>query len=405
MDVKDLVRSIQSDPGDDWAWRTLFHGLADLPDGASALALLTSRHHSRRDAGAWTFGRVVDLATRGDWATLERLYESAGSSSPFRGLFAFGLALGAARRFDLDETVPRLREAAFVTAFACRQVFAHEPELCSGILGQMLQQANLAEDRAFGSTETEPEESALPDLTPEGPLFMAACCETYFEAYGERFIRSLSARLPGAWFLIHVMNPGGEGPATRARLRREFPRGGFSTEAGRSDASWYASRRFTLCRAARTRYRGDLVVMDVDSVFQEGFAALLDRSRGADVAYIGNAAQLSPSLIVSAAHVFLRGGGPVADALVGHCDRYLRAKLGEPAAPWTVDQAALWRALCLLAEDRKRAVDLAATIPNALDRIVATGGHVIDQGERLARRSNREEFPYHFDQNRRPVFQ
>ncbi|MEI8397371.1 MAG: hypothetical protein WCF85_21850 [Rhodospirillaceae bacterium] len=218
--------------------------------------------------------------------------------------------------FDLDRAVPLIREAAFVSASAATQVFAHENGFVTIILGQMLQQASLLEGRDYTATGPDlpvvAEEVILPDLPGDGLIVFAACCETYFLAYGERFIRGLVAVCSNASCLIHVMNPDAAGDAARAGLRNEFPRTGFSTETGPTSGGWYASRRFLLCPVVQEHYRRDLVVMDVDSVFDQRFTALLDASAGSELAYIGNSQQCLPSLLVSAAYLFHKAGSMVA---------------------------------------------------------------------------------------------
>lgn len=241
-------------------------------------------------------------------------------------------------------------------------------------------------------------------MAPDGPLFFACCCDTYFAAYAERFVRQLSSLCPEGWYLIHVMNPSPEGESLRERLRSEFPRGDFSAETCRVDGAFYASRRFMLCPAILQRYSCDVIVMDIDSFLHPTFPTLLEKSRDAALAYIANVTELLPSFLISAAYLYLPKNSPIAHTFTSNAAAYLARKLTEPMVPWTVDQAALYWALCQLGPARRETMNLAAQVPHAISSIVDETGHIVDQATRMSRRQGGNLQYLQFDENRRPVF-
>lgn len=393
-----LIERLQRDASDDGAWSALFDLEAVAGDAAAVLGLLEQRHELRRDAANFAFASMHRLAHADQWSALERLPAVIPKANLFHGLFAYGAALNAAHRFDLDETAQSLRQAAHYAMTGRQGVFAHE---ALDFVNALLLQAGLIEKANYAAASPPGPAVNLPQIAGPGPLFFACCDEIYFIAYAERFLRSLNTARPGSAALIHVINPDARGEALRARLTHEFPAAAFSTEIGPADTAYYASRRLMLGPAVRQRYPLDLVMMDVDSIFPAYLPALLDRARESALAYIAPPEQILPYLRVSGAFLYLPANSAVADAFLAHCAGYLDRKFNEGEAAWFVDQAALFRALCLCRGDGD-VLDLAAGDPNVLGGFV--GPHLVTQAMREGSSSrNRSIRDVTFDADLRPM--
>lgn len=403
MTMQTLICRIHANVHDDDAWESLFDVLIGQGNTDGANALLNSRHQLRRDAASFAYGRMLGLVKADRRAEVGHLYAAAGADGAFRGIFAYGLALFATEAFDLSAAVHLLREALYLTSHCCDQIFAHEQHFSKQTLGQILQQTALIEDAEYSEIPYDPPAIDLPAPHPSPLLVFACCCDSYFRAYGERFVAQLSAALPQASYLIHVLNPSPAAHAMGERLRRDFPHGTISFEECREDGALYASRRFMLAPLLRQLHAGDLLIMDVDSVFTGPIADLVAASRRAGMAYFGNAGELLPSLVVSAAYLYLPRASPVADRFLASVAAYLHRKLAEPVVFWTVDQAALFRGVCLLEARRNDALDLSTVFPEGVMAICADDGHVVPEDMRRARRQGGDLQALSYDEKRRPI--
>lgn len=347
----------------------------------AVLAALTARHRKCRDATQAAFDGTVALVAAQNWDALERLHARAtAGQSAFRGIFAYGEALAAARRFDLAATVALSRQAALFAAQALHGPLQHEQAVLAPLLHRMVVQALLMEPEGYGESDGLP--VGVPVLPPGGgPLVMACADETYFQAYGPRFLASLNTALPGARWLIHIINPCAEGESLRQDLLARYPNGAIGTEHAAPDATYYASRRFMLCGAVH-RQGCSVLVCDMDSIFPADLPAILDRAGAAGLAYVRpDKWGLAPQLMISGAFLFLAAGSRIAADFCRHVETYLRAKVNEGQSLWTMDQAALFRGLCLLGEaSRADTRDLSADDPAILSSFAAP--HLIGQDVR-----------------------
>lgn len=416
MSLPDLIRRIQTNPADDAGWTLLITTATDEGQAALVQDVLAARHQQRQDAAAFAFRHSLDLAQDGEEEALRALYEAAGPDGAFRGFFAYGLGLCAAATFSLSGAVPLLREAARHAAVALPQIFAHETAFVPAYLGEVFQQAGLLEapdwaqdtgSSGTGTGDRAPAEvaPAFPTLPDSDLLLLTACCDRYFTAYAERFLTGAAQALPGVPALIHVINPTPDGDALRARLAGVFPLARFTTETGRADAPFLSCRRLTLAPALRRHAHRDLLVLDVDSVFPAATAAMVAACRGAAVATVSNREALLPTLLVSCAWVFLSVDAPATDRFLSLCTTYLHRKLAEPVVFWTVDQAALFRALCLLPDRATQARDLRDSFPAGIRAFVAADGHIVSTADRQASRRITPVKSVSFGPDLRPLFE
>lgn len=394
-----LIERLSRNGDDEAAWVALFDLEASQGKFDAALTLLGQRHQSRRDAARFAFTAIHRLAAGRHWDGLRTLYDGAPKDSAFLGFFAYGAALGAAHRFQLDATARLLREAAYHTLASREKFFRHEP---NEFLGEILPIAGMIEKAGYESGSPSPIALDLPPLAPAGPLLLACCDDRYFCAYAERFLRSLNAALPNAAFLIHVINPDADGQRLRTRLAKEFPAGAFSFETGPSDAAFFAGRRFMIAATVRRRYGADIAIVDMDSVFAGAFERLLARARQAPVAYIAPPGNILPTLLVSGAFLCVKADA-AADAFLDRCQAYLQRKFAAGEGGWYIDQAALFRAVCISRETGGAILDLAADDPTVLDGLV--GPHIVAEATRLSWRSrNRSVSGVTFDGDLRPTY-
>lgn len=410
MSLTALIDHVKANPADDAGWSRLMTTALAGQQISLAGDLLVARHQMRQDAARYCYDLACDLARDGNTDALSALYDAAGPDGAFRAFFAYGLGLAAAAHFDLEQTVSRIREAAHAASFCLQQVFSHEDAFARTFLGEVLQQAAVLDLPAAAPAVTSAPIPIFPDLPPSDLLIFAASCERYFLSYGDRFIREAHRRLPDAVIQIHIINPTPDGEALRAVLQQQVPRCVFSSEQyppqpGRSDAIYFACRRLMLAPALRHHAGRDLVVLDIDSVFPETFDEILSDSRSADVAVFCPSGALLPSLRVSCAFLFLKSARPAADQFLDLTSAFLQRKLSEDVTFWTVDQAALFQALCLLPDRNSAVLDLTSRFPAGIQCLVDPEGHRVPAGERQARRQSRPISAVTFDQANRPIFE
>ncbi|GAB6052363.1 hypothetical protein JCM17960_11830 [Magnetospira thiophila] len=399
MTEAELLNRIANDDRDKDAWRQLALHLA-AADPARALALFEARHARRGDLLDFGHDVALDLADHKRTEDLRRLYDATNADSPLRAFLGFGLALALAPDGDLTAVSRLLREAAHMGAHTLGQVFTPTPE-AQTILGTLLQQAYLVEPMDWEAPPAPRLTLNLPTRSLDGPLVLACCDEAYFIAYGQRFLDTLSAVRPGTAILLHIIGPNDDGNGLRDQLSRAHPNLLFSFEDGLLTPAIAASRRFQIAQAVRVFYDTDLILSDVDSAFGENLPRLLAAAEKAPLALIGRPLQLAPSLLFSAAFVWLRRGSPVATRFLAEAARYLGAKLADPFCPWTVDQAALYRAYHRCGDDRAQVLDLAREWPDPLAGLV--GPHLLVEAHRKAMRG-RAFTSVAFDADRRPIF-
>jgi hypothetical protein len=367
-------------------------------------ALLSERHRRCGDGASFAYRHLISLLESGQADRVELLGRALSPESAFAGIFHFIAGLAAAARFDLDATVRRVRDGAYMAAVAAQAVFAADRAFAEATVQRMIQQSCLLEFAAFPAAADFRRPLAgpvpVPDESDPRTLVLACCDRRYFRAYAARFLEQVG-RLSGCRAWIHVVNP--DAADCRALAGLAGPGRCLTSGAGAEQAAALASLRFQL--AAARPLAVPVLLADIDGVFPEGFEALLAAAAAAaPVGYVGVPRAWAPSLVVAAALLCVQPG-PVGRRFLQDAAAYLEAKLAEPVPVWTVDQAALFRAVCLARARHDPVVELGSLLPGRF-RLPAdlTAGHEIAFEERRQQRGVFGEAGYQvvFDADRRP---
>ncbi|HLN26021.1 MAG TPA: hypothetical protein VK558_18785 [Patescibacteria group bacterium] len=399
-----LAARLNADIGDEDAWSQLTQALIADHQTAGVVEVLTARHQRRGDGASFAYAQTVALLRGGNHAAVERLAQEIPANSAFHALMLYALGLSLALRRRLDTASTTLRQGTRYCAQAAETVFANDSRFATAIIGQMLQQANLLEPSTYRPQHRLPQQQPhLPDRLPSsaGPLVVACCDERYLHAYADRFAATLAAACPATGALITVINPTAESEALRQNLTARFPLLAFASDSGPDLPAFYASHRFLTAEALLESTGRDLVLTDIDSAFPPDFSEIIAQTSRSPIAMIGKADAVEPSLRVYAALLGVRNGTP-GRAFLRHAADYLRGKLAEETPVWTMDQAALFRALCLSrAED---CADLNVTLAGRFalpDAMVAA--HSIPLAARMTDRGGHADYILRFDTDHRPL--
>jgi len=358
-----LIRRIEENLADERSWGDAIRVFARERAFADIHALLRARHDLTGDAASFTLRMLVTLLAEGSAPGACRwLFGRSSPDSAFHGILAFAAGMEAGREFRLDEASALLREGAWRATLAQNTVFRGDTRF-RPLLIRMLRDANLIEPSGYDAAGV-PAGTRLPEITAvAGPLVMtgdtmvvAACDWRYFERYHERFLASLGRGCPDQDCLLHLINPGaGTAPALEA-LARARPRLWITREDGPPYKAYYASNRFLIAERVMDRLGCHVVTVDLDGVFGESFPEALERARSLDVAYLRVPDETTLTCQISAAFLFARNSAAGRRFLRRNAAYLVRKLATDPI--WMVDQAALYRTVCLTRDDPGRIADI-----------------------------------------------
>jgi hypothetical protein len=399
-----LTARLNADIGDDDAWTRLSQYLIADNQTTGLVQVLTARHQARGDGASFAYALLVEVLRGGDHAAVERLAQEVPENSAFHAVMLYSLGLSLAMRHRLDQASRTLRKGARYCAQTAETVFANDSGFASAIIGQMLQQANLLEPSTYRPQRYLPLPNPhLPDSLPvtAGPLVVACCDERYLHAYAERFAASLAAACPDAGVLITVVNPTAASEPLRQTLSARFPLLAFASDSGPDLPAFYASHRFLIAESVLDHSGRDLLLTDIDSEFPPDFGEIIAQAGRSPIAILGKADAVEPSLRVYAALLGIRNGAE-GRTFLHHTADYLRGKLAEETPVWTVDQAALFRALCLSRAEDCQDLNVILAGRFALPQVMVAP-HSIPLAARMTDRGGDSDYVLRFDNDQRPL--
>ena len=307
---------------------------------------LTDRHHASCDANAFLLDAILSLLGDREDIILEKLHASFPDEGAFRYLTLYGLASKTALMGDLENTVRHLREAARF-AYLSTGVFFEDPAFChTGF--KIQQQAAYIDCRLPGNAPDENLAKIDWRGCSEGNVnlvLLAAANGVYMEHFAETFLRSLDAVdwPEGTVVHLHVSNPPDDRKNLFSGLSNVSPIAlCISTDSiGDVPAVVFACRRFIIAAAVMERYRADIITLDIDSIAQEPLGRVPGAMEGADIGLFEGMLGVEPQLICSCAMVFFRNT-PAAHCFLETLSAYIRERLLEVDAFWTLDQCAFF---------------------------------------------------------------
>lgn len=403
--IETLAARVGTNPKDNAAWRQLLTHLVHDRNRTAIEQVLTARHQQRADAATYAYAFAIFLLKTGGSSAIEWLWRSGETGSAFRGIFTFVAGLERVAKWDLIAASKLLREGTYFSLIASTSVLSEDKNFAERARGQMTQQANLLEPPGYTPSNTiaSPEwrmEQSWPAKLTNSTLLAACCDADYLSVYAERYLTAATALLPEQPILIHVINPSDETWALQKALSERFPLVRFSTEHGPALPHYYASVRFLIAADIMKSLNCHLILTDIDIVLGDRIGSVIDEAKKHSLAVV-TTDEVMPSLRPWAGLLAARNSD-VSLRFFADIKSYLVGKLAEEVPVWTVDQAALFRAMCLfrdeihdLSDDTRGSLD----IPRYL-----TVDHVIGKEDRLVRRTGVERpIAISFDNEIRPV--
>jgi hypothetical protein len=422
MNKAALIAAIEQNIKNERPWGEAISAFVLDRDFPAINALLRARHDLIGDAVSFALRFVVTVIVEGERmaaapGVCRWLLDSVAADSAFRGFFEFGAGMEAGLAFRLDEASTLLRAGAHRMVVSCNEVFAGDPGY-HGMIGRMMRDANLIEPACYDLDGGAGDNRPLPELTvlatgrdaagPASdnglPLVVAACDWAYFRLYHQRFLARLAAVLPEPACLIHLINPeAGTGPMLEA-LCETYPWLRVTGEAGPSYKVYYASSRFLIAERLMDRFGRDVVTVDLDGVFNPDFPMILARTQGLDVAYLQVSSEASLVCRIAAAFLFIRNSA-AGRRFLHRNSAYLIRKLAQDPI-WMIDQAALFRSVCLSRGDSGRIADLGVRLERGFDlRASLVEAHIMPEESRRSGRAPFGVCPVTFTAALKPVYQ
>jgi hypothetical protein len=330
---------------------------------------------------------IVDLLKKGRDDLVSGLFSLSGEGDFLYGVYGIGQAFSHFKAFNAALGARLLG----VSIYHCNNAFNSRNGGSLADIGFLSQNAFLLEGALWPSPKRFPEpllEILSRNAFRDSPYTCVTVCDSkYFRHYAHGFVEGLRGACGRVSVFLLLVNPD-EGIIADA-----CGFDGATVAATRYNGTWIAefsaSARFILASGILDEIGGPALFLDIDSHFPKGSAEAFSIVAGKPLS-VCDTGELFPFLRISAALLGLRPAPGTYEFLKALKD-FLLEDMTREGPLWGMDQAALYRAVCLGKENGWGMSDINKDIEGlgrAPGMFVKPAGEVIPLEERRAIRTN-----------------
>ena len=325
----------------------------------AAASWVQQTHEGGGFTGYWRGLR--GLAEQGQGSLLAAIHQATPDENPLKSTTHYLMSGLAAHEGDIHACKGHLHQAMILIQKHLAELATDEDAVhaIKSIMKQYALITPMIDTSAVPATVLGLDGVEAPDSS-RGFFVFSSCNGTYFDRFGEAFVRSVCGRADAPACHLHIINPPWDSQPDRDALQKRYPALAITTEQGPQEATYYACRRFQVVASLIRHYRKAALVSDIDVVLTPAIRAFDDV--GSTVAGVFKKSDLDPMLIM---HLSLSywACDPVTLSFADDVDRYLSHHMAQGYV-WTLDQCAyLTCALrCQASETAFSVVDLAQVL-------------------------------------------
>ena len=248
--------------------------------------------------------RTSRLGRTGAGSLLAAIHQATPDENPLKSTTHYLMSGLAAHEGDIHACKGHLHQAMILIQKHLAELATDEDAVhaIKSIMKQYALITPMIDTSAVPATVLGLDGVKAPDSS-RGFFVFSSCNGTYFDRFGEAFVRSVCGRADAPACHLHIINPPWDSQPARDALQKRYPALAITTEQGPQEATYYACRRFQVVASLIRHYRKAALVSDIDVVLTPAIRAFDDV--GSTVAGVFKKSDLDPMLIMHLSPVLL----------------------------------------------------------------------------------------------------